>query len=300
MESERDMSKRKQRSEPGGLQFKSFEFDTKSVAEEADDDGFVYIEAYASVFDNIDSHNDMIVKGAYADTLQAWAAKGAPIPSYYNHGAFSNDPHDNVGFLAEAKEDDHGLKVRMALDVAHNAKAAYAHRLIKQDRMRELSVGYIAKSWELIHEEGKREWEYTRKLTALDLLEVSVVSVASNPLATVTAKAAQLLYGEADEDESIDDESEAAEAKAELDADALSGLLNELSLAADQFNAALAKVTDAVNAAIGDDDDSDDSDAADDDDPSQEAGEKSGKLSVQARRALAMMALHGADKENAR
>lgn len=293
------MSKRKQRSTPKGVQFKSFAFDTKAVAEEPDDDGFVYIEAYASVFDNIDSHNDMIVKGAYADTLKAWAEKGAPIPSYYNHGAFSNDPHDNVGFLAEAKEDDYGLKVRMALDVAHNAKAAYAHRLIKQDRMRELSVGYIAKSWELIHEEGKREWEYTRKLTALDLLEVSVVSVASNPLATVTAKAAQLLYGEVEEDEADDDDT-APEAKAGLDADTLADLLDDLTGAAEQFNAAFAAVTEAVNAVIGKDDDSDDSGAVDDDDPSQEAGEKSGKLSVQARRALALMALHGADKENAR
>ena len=292
------MAKRKARSEPVGLQFKSFEFDTKSVAEEADDDGFVYIEAYASVFDNIDSHNDMIVKGAYSDTLKAWAAKGAPIPSYYNHGAFSNDPHDNVGFLAEAKEDDHGLKVRMALDVAHNAKAAYAHRLIKQDRMRELSVGYIAKSWELLDEEGKREWEYTRKLTALDLLEVSVVSVASNPLATVTAKAAQLLYGETDEDESTDDDE--AEEKATIDDEQLTALLDELTTAKTAFDAAFTALNDAVSAVLDTDDDSDDPDAVDDDNPSQEAGEKSGKLSVQARRAIAMMALHGADKENAR
>lgn len=294
------MSKRKQRSDPKGLQFKSFAFDTKAVAEEPDDDGFVYIEAYASVFNNVDSHNDMIVKGAYSDTLKAWAEKGAPIPSYYNHGAFSSDPHDNVGFLAEAKEDDHGLKVRMALDVAHNAKAAYAHRLIKQDRLRELSVGYIAKSWELIHEEGKREWEYTRKLTALDLLEVSVVSVASNPLATVTAKAAQLLYGETDEVEGDDEDEVEAEEKATIDDERLTALLDELTTAKTAFDAAFTALSDAVSAVLDTDDDSDDSDAADDDDPSQEAGEKSGKLSVQARRAIALMALHGADKENAR
>lgn len=294
------MSKRKQRSEPVGLQFKSFEFDTKSVAAEPDDDGFVYIEAYASVFNNVDSHNDMIVKGAYAESLKAWAAKGAPIPSFYNHGAFSGDPHDNVGYLAEAKEDDHGLKVRMALDVAHNAKAAYAHRLIKQDRLRELSVGYIAKSWELIHEEGKREWEYTRKLTALDLLEVSVVSVASNSLATVTAKAAQLLYGETNEVEDDDDDETEVEEKATIDDEQLTALLDELTTAKSAFDAAFTTLSDAVSAVLDTDDDSDDPDADDNNDPSQEAGEKSGKLSVQARRALALMALHGADKENAR
>ena len=44
----------------------------------------------------------------------------------------------------------------------------------------------------------------------------------------------------------------------------------------------------------------DDDDPADEDDPGQEAGEKSGKLSLKARATLAMIALNGADKENAR
>ena len=39
---------------------------------------------------------------------------------------------------------------------------------------------------------------------------------------------------------------------------------------------------------------------ADEDDPGQEAGEKSGKLSLKTRAMLAMIALNGADKENAR
>lgn len=298
------MPKRKRSDPPvGTVQFKTIEFDTKAVAAEPDADGMVYIEGYGSVFDNIDSHNDMIVKGAYSDTLKAWDEKGAPIPSYYNHGAFSNDPMDNVGFLSVATEDDHGLKITMALDVGHNEKAAYAHRLVKQGRLREFSVGYIAKSWELIHEEGKREWEYTRKLTALDLLEVSLVSIASNPLATVTAKAASLLYGVQDEDDpgekDGDDEGQEQEEKAELDADALTELLGALTEAKDSFMTAFDAVVSAITEAIGDED-GDDESGADEDDPGQEAGEKSGKLSLKARATLAMIALNGADKENAR
>lgn len=285
------MTKRK-REDPKGIQFKSFAFDTKAVADEPDDDGFVYIEAYASVFDNVDSHNDIIAKGAYKDTLSAWAEKGAPIPSYYNHGAFSNDPHDNVGFLSLAQEDNHGLKVKMALDVAHNAKAAYAHRLIKQDRLRELSVGYIAKSWELIHEEGKQEWEYTRKLTALDLLEVSVVSIASNPLATVTAKAAALLYGAADVVDDVPDEDEVAEAK-EVAEEARADALAAIKAAREALDLAEAAL------AVDDEDESEedpDEDPADDpDDSGEPAGTK--RLSARARVALAMTALHGAETE---
>lgn len=296
------MPKRKRSDPPvGTVQFKTIEFDTKAVAAEPDADGMVYIEGYGSVFDNIDSHNDMIVKGAYSDTLKAWDEKGAPIPSYYNHGAFSNDPMDNVGFLSVATEDDHGLKITMALDVGHNEKAAYAHRLVKQGRLREFSVGYIAKSWELIYEEGKREWEYTRKLTALDLLEVSLVSIASNPLATVTAKAASLLYGVHDEDDPVDDDDEGQEPeeKAELDSDALTALLETLTASKDEFMAAFDAVVSAITEALGEDGEDDD-DPADEDDPGQEAGEKSGKLSLKARATLAMIALNGADKENAR
>lgn len=299
------MTKRK-RSDPTGPQYKSLVFDTKSVAEEPDDDGFVYVEAYASIFDNVDSHNDVIVKGAYAETLKAWDAKGAPIPSFYNHGAFSGDPLDNVGFLVVAREDNKGLFVRVGLDVGHNAKAAYVHRLIKQERLRELSVGYIARKWELIHEDGKREWEYTRKLTQLDLFEVSFVSVASNDLATVTSKAAALLYGAGLDDDDGDDETGSGEdlaAKA-LDKDQAAALAVTLTSVATAL-AAVATDLDAAIATIGDDEESDDSDDSDDTevddaDKDKDSGSKAGvkSLSTHARVVLAMAkALHGAETE---
>lgn len=285
------MTKRK-REDPTGIQFKSFKFDTKAVAAEPDADGMVYIEGYASVFDIIDSHNDMVVKGAYLDTLKEWEAKGVPIPSYYNHGAFSNDPMDNVGYLSVAQEDETGLKITMALDVGHNEKAAYAHRLVKQGRLREFSVGYIAKAWELIYEEGKHESECTRKLTAIDLLEVSLVSIASNPLATVTAKAAALLYGAADavdDDPEDDDEPEAKELSDDAAAEAFAAI-KAAREALDLAEAALA---------VADEDDPDEDPEEDPDGTQDDSGEPVGakRLSARARVALAMTALHGAETE---
>ena len=266
--------------EPGTapeLQFKSFEFDTKAVAAEPDEDGFVYIKAYASVFDNVDSHNDMIVKGAYTETLAEWEEKGAPIPAFYNHGMFSNDPHDNVGFLSEAKEDDTGLFVTMALDVAHNPKAAYAHRLVKQDRLRELSIGYRAKSWELLHEDGKRVWEYTRKITAIDLFEVSVVPKASNSLATVTEKAISLMS--------------ASGADEQAGSKSFAAVVQE---AVEALTKAAAALADAASGAAAEESEGDEP-SGDENDPGQEVGEKSGKLSAGARRALALMRLSSAE-----
>lgn len=287
------MTKRK-RSAPKGLQFKSFGFDTKAVAEEPDDDGLVTFKAYAAVFDNVDSHNDVIKKGAFANSLKAWGEKGAPIPVFYNHGAFSSDPHDNMGFLAVAQEDAKGLAVEVALDVKHNAKAAYAHRLIKSDRLRELSIGYITKRWEYEKEDGESDWDAKRNLNEVDLLEVSVVSVASNPLATVTEKAAAFLYGEqgddseGDEDPDAKDADEAKEVSDDVVAEALAAL-DAATEALELAKAALAPTDDE------DESDEDEDPADEQDDSGEPAGTKS--LSARTRVALAMTALHGAETE---
>ena len=289
------MTKRK-REEPTGLQFKAFAFDTKAVADEPDDDGFVTFKAYAAVFDNVDSHNDIIRKGAFEKSLKAWAEKGAPIPVFYNHGAFSSDPHDNMGFLSVAQEDAKGLAVEVALDVKHNAKAAYAHRLIKSDRLRELSIGYLTKRWDYQAEDGEDEWDAKRNLHELDLLEVSVVSVASNPLATVTEKAAAFIYGDSagsEKDGGDEAPEEDAEAVKEISDDAAADALAAIKAAREALDLAEAALT------VDEEDESEedpDGDPADEpDDSSEPAGTK--RLSARARVALAMTALHGAETE---
>lgn len=294
------MSKRKTGAPPTA-EFKAFTFDTKAVADEPDADGFVYIDAYASVFGNTDSHNDVMEKGAFTETLAAWAEKGAPIPSYYNHSIFSSDPMDNIGFLPVAQEDEKGLKVRVGLDVAHNTKAAYTHRLIKQDRLRELSIGYIAKKF-AYSEEDANSWDRKRHLQAVDLLEVSMTPVASNSLATVTGKAAALLYGavaDAQPDEDDDDtegEEKVTEAAKAADADTLA----ELATLAATATAAVAALQSAVDAALAADDADDDSD--DGDEPADEkngAGQKvdtkTAEPSREVRALLATTALYGAE-----
>lgn len=282
------MSKKKPDDKPS-LQFKAFAFDVKTVAEEPDEDGMVYVPAYGSVFNVLDSHDDMTVKGTFAATLDAWAEKGAPIPAHFNHSLFSTDPMDNVGFLSEASEDDHGLKLMVGLDVAHNTKAAYLHRLIKQKRLRELSIGYIPKAWENVKRDGARsDWDTYRKLTEVDLLEVSFVSVASNSEATVLEKAARLLYGspEEDPDTKDDDISEEVDSAATL----LSVAESLLAVAESLKTLGAAKP-----AAKGDEDPSPDGDDPEGDDSDQEAGTKA--MSVRARAVLANIALFSAETE---
>lgn len=278
------MVTKKKRSDPAGPQFKALAFETKDVAAEPDDDGIVTFKAYGSVFGNVDSHKDVVHAGAFENSLKEWAASGAPIPSYYNHGMHSGDPMDNIGFLKSAVEDDHGLAVEVALDVGANPKAAYVHRLIKADRLRELSIGYIAKRWDYIEDE-KDDWWPTRNLLEVDLLEVSVVSKASNGLATVTEKAALLAYGSPSK---ADDATDA-------DADSVAEALAAISSARDALDLA-----EAALAADDSDDDSGDEvsdgdDNASDDGDGEPAGAKS--LSARARVALAMIAVSAAETE---
>lgn len=281
---------KKRRTDPKAVQFKSFAIDTKAVADEPDDDGIVTFKAYAAVFGNVDSHNDVIHKGAFETTLKDWAEKNAPIPVYYNHGAFSSDPMDNMGFLAEAVEDAKGLAVEVALDVKHNPKAAYAHRLIKSDRLRELSIGYRAVRWDYSSDDGEDEWDAKRNLHELDLLEVSVVSIASNPLATVTEKAASLVYGtEEDEDEEKGDDDAST-------ADLLRGVVESLGAVVESLGE-ISKLLDGSEDPDGDDDSkaSEDGDDPDSDTEGQPAEEKG--LSARTRAALAMSAVLTAETE---
>ncbi len=60
------------------------------------------------------SHDDgdVIAKGAFADTLKAWAESGRPVPVLYGHNM--DDPDFNIG-TAELMEDERGLKVSVVL-----------------------------------------------------------------------------------------------------------------------------------------------------------------------------------------
>jgi len=58
---------------------------------------------YGSVFGNVDSHNDIVAPGAYAEVLKS----GGKVPVYVNHGWL--DGKLPVGSWSGLKEDDRGL-----------------------------------------------------------------------------------------------------------------------------------------------------------------------------------------------
>ena len=137
--------------------------------------------AYASVFGNVDSYGDVMVKGAFANTLSEWASSGNPIPLLFGHEM--SDPDYNIGYVMDAVEDATGLRVTCQLDL-ENPKAKQVYRLIKGRRVDQMSFAYdVIKSAENY---GPGEAE-VNQILEVKLYEVSVVTVGANQLTEILA-----------------------------------------------------------------------------------------------------------------
>lgn len=143
--------------------------------------------AYASVFGNTDSYGDVVVKGAFANTLAAWRKSGRQIPLLYGHDM--SDPDKNIGYVIDAEEDERGLKVLAQFD--DDATAQKVYRLVKAGRVAELSFAFDTIKSAMLDDPDRPD--AYRELQELKLYEVSVVPIGANSETEVLAiKAAAL------------------------------------------------------------------------------------------------------------
>ena len=149
----------------------------KSFELKSDENGIV--EGYASTWTKTpDSYGDIVIKGAFKETLKKRKATGHPFPLCFNH-----DFDQIIGAVFEAEEDDYGLKIRASF---LNAPAAQEKReLVKEGIVWQFSFAYSVLGVEAPTEEEKKQGIY-QKLTKLDLYEVSLVPVPANQTAIVT------------------------------------------------------------------------------------------------------------------
>lgn len=131
---------------------------------------------YASVFGNVDSYGDIVQPGAFTKTLEAWDASADVLSCLWAHDM--SDPFSNLGEVLEAAQDDHGLRVKVALDL-DNPKAAQIYRLAKGRRLTQMSFAYEVLDGE------KTDDGYLLK--ELALYEVSLVPLGANSLTDVVA-----------------------------------------------------------------------------------------------------------------
>lgn len=128
------------------------------------DEGPGTIEGYRSVFGVIDEGGDIIVKGAFADTLEE-----------YKHLGFTAHSHDwtfkeAVGYPMEAYEDDHGWFVSSQFHSTQNAQdvRTIAKERLKAGKQVGFSFGYAPKKF--THIEAKDYEAELPKYIKADLL----------------------------------------------------------------------------------------------------------------------------------
>lgn len=152
------------------LKHRTFPFETKQVGEKGE------FEGYASVFDKMDWYGDVVRRGAFTDSLNAWKAKGKLPPILWQHmSAVPLGPH------LEMEEDDKGLRVRGLLLIEEIDKAREAHALLKNKVISGMSIGFNVPEGGAEFDGKANVWNLNR----IELWENSLVTFPANADAQV-------------------------------------------------------------------------------------------------------------------
>ena len=131
------------------------------------------LAGYASIFHVVDEQKDSVLPGAFKDSLLAWEQKKKLPKMLWQH-----DSSAPIGVWQFIEEDEKGLYVEGKL-ILDTQKSREVYALLKEGALEGLSIGYR------VQESQKGEGR-VRELTKVDLFEISVVTFAANPLASVT------------------------------------------------------------------------------------------------------------------
>lgn len=138
--------------------------DLKSV----DDDGT--FEGYASLFNREDLGRDVILPGAFRDSLASRGAAGIKM-------LFQHNPAEPIGVWEDVREDARGLYARGTLTRAV-ARASEVLSLMRAGALDGLSIGFKA-------EKARRDAKGVRRIEKIDLWEISVVTFPMLPEARI-------------------------------------------------------------------------------------------------------------------
>lgn len=135
---------------------------------------------YASTFGNVDQGGDVVLRGAFAESIrQRFETKALPKTKLL----WQHDSDEPIGQPVVLKEDDRGLYSEFKLSRTTRGNDAY--ELLKDGVLDSLSIGYIP-------EDVEYDDAGIRKLKKVDLMEVSIVSFPMNEQALITSVKAQL------------------------------------------------------------------------------------------------------------
>lgn len=140
---------------------------------------------YGAVFGNVDSYGDVIAQGAFKGTLSEWRKQKSLPPMLVQHGGWMMTDMDAlpIGKWTAMSEDETGLKVEGRLINLDTERGKTIYGALKEGVLTGMSIGYRAKKFTL----GTKPEEPRRKLEAVELMEVSLVTFPANGLARVSS-----------------------------------------------------------------------------------------------------------------
>jgi uncharacterized protein len=147
------------------------------------DDGS--FSGYASIFGNTDAYRDVVMPGAFAQSLASWTKQDAMPPILWQHN--SDQP---IGATTTINEDGKGLYVEGQLLIKDVQQAREAFALAKAKVVRGLSIGY-----DPIDDEYDGDTNVNR-LIRVDLWEYSFATFPANTEATITSVKSLLASGD--------------------------------------------------------------------------------------------------------
>ena len=143
------------------------------------DDGT--FEGYASLFNRRDSGNDVVLRGAFRESLKVREPRGVKM-------LFQHDANQPIGIWQTIKEDARGLFVRGRL-MTDVVRAQEVRSLMRAGALDGLSIGFRAVK-------GRRDRVTgVRNLEQVDLWEISVVTFPMHPEARIASVKSQPFVG---------------------------------------------------------------------------------------------------------
>jgi hypothetical protein len=139
---------------------------------------------YGAIFGNVDTHGDVIVPGAFKETLVDWAQRGGLPAMKLMHGSVANPFTGSdlpIGRWTAMREDSRGLYVEGKLSGLDTDRGRFNYALMQDGALNALSIGFKA-----LRFTRSPTAQIKRSLESVKLVEVSLVPEGSNDQALIT------------------------------------------------------------------------------------------------------------------
>lgn len=137
---------------------------------------------YASVFNVRDGSSDVVLPGAFSNSIQKLRSEGRSLPMLLEHG-LSPLVHDRlpIGVWVDFREDEKGLHVTGRLAPTDRGREVYSLLSMDPPALDGLSIGFYPVKWT----SGKGADAPRRILEEVELAEISLVTFPANSKARV-------------------------------------------------------------------------------------------------------------------